>query len=190
MIQIAVKLLAENYRGLAQICNIICSWMKICEDSGVHQLVEQHLKELITKNFDPKKADTIFTEGNVSIVLYWCIQYLGCPNLAWTAIANTELEIHDLPTCWNTQKLSFVKLCNSSNQAWFPKFTRIREYQIKDTKLKLLLWQRHQLICKCSSKFWLILWMPFVKLMRVIYYSIWPTLRYIFVSWSNGSENL
>lgn len=37
-------------------------------------MVENHLKEMIIKSFDPKKADTIFTEeGEVSIKLciYW-----------------------------------------------------------------------------------------------------------------------
>lgn len=29
----------------------------------VQQMVEDHLKQLILKHFDPKKADTIFTEG-------------------------------------------------------------------------------------------------------------------------------
>ena len=33
----------------------------------VQDLVEDHLKDLLVKHFDPKKADTIFTEeGEVS----------------------------------------------------------------------------------------------------------------------------
>lgn len=35
----------------------------------VQAMVENHLKDMILKTFDPKKADTIFTEeGEVSII--------------------------------------------------------------------------------------------------------------------------
>ena len=37
-------------------------------------MVENHLKSVILKTFDPKKADTIFTEeGDVSI---WLLEYI------------------------------------------------------------------------------------------------------------------
>lgn len=40
--------------------------MKVTE---VQAMVENHLKDMILKTFDPKKADTIFTEeGEVSIL--------------------------------------------------------------------------------------------------------------------------
>lgn len=39
--------------------------------SDVQAMVENHLKDLILKTFDPKKADTIFTEeGEVSLNVY------------------------------------------------------------------------------------------------------------------------
>lgn len=39
--------------------------------TDVQAMVENHLKDLILKTFDPKKADTIFTEeGEVSLNVY------------------------------------------------------------------------------------------------------------------------
>ena len=36
--------------------------------SVVQDTVETHLKQMILKHFDPKKADSIFTDGGVSSV--------------------------------------------------------------------------------------------------------------------------
>lgn len=39
--------------------------------TDVQAMVENHLKDMILKTFDPKKADTIFTEeGEVSLSVY------------------------------------------------------------------------------------------------------------------------
>ncbi|EDO29868.1 predicted protein, partial [Nematostella vectensis] len=60
-----VKLLSENYCGIAQSANLLANWL-ILTGSNVHdveQLVENHLKDLIIKHFDPKRADSIFTEA-------------------------------------------------------------------------------------------------------------------------------
>lgn len=59
-----VDLLLENYQAVAQTANLLAEWlimagMKISE---VQALVEDHLKQMILKHFDPKKADTIFTD--------------------------------------------------------------------------------------------------------------------------------
>ena len=37
--------------------------------SEVQDVVEQHLKDMILKHFDPKKADSIFTAAGQVIVL-------------------------------------------------------------------------------------------------------------------------
>ncbi|KAK7114702.1 negative elongation factor D-like [Littorina saxatilis] len=60
-----VELLSENYHAVAQTINVLAEWLihsgvKISE---VQDMVEAHLKEMILKNFDPKKADSIFTDG-------------------------------------------------------------------------------------------------------------------------------
>ncbi|CAN7997734.1 unnamed protein product [Ixodes hexagonus] len=59
-----VDLLLENYQAVAQTANLLAEWlimagMKITEVQG---LVEDHLKQMILKHFDPKKADSIFTD--------------------------------------------------------------------------------------------------------------------------------
>jgi hypothetical protein len=66
-----VKLLAGNYRGLAQMSNLISDWLLVSgmDETEVNTLIEDELKQLILQNFDPKKADTIFREGSVRIFL-------------------------------------------------------------------------------------------------------------------------
>ncbi|XP_020897834.1 negative elongation factor C/D [Exaiptasia diaphana] len=60
-----IRLLSENYRGIAQSANLLANWL-ILTGADVHeveQMVEDHLKMLIIKHFDPKRADSIFTEA-------------------------------------------------------------------------------------------------------------------------------
>ncbi len=40
------------------------------EITDVQAMVENHLKDMILKSFDPKKADTIFTEEGKVIILF------------------------------------------------------------------------------------------------------------------------
>jgi len=68
-----VKWLTENYRGLAQMANIIAEWLKITgmSDQDISQIIKEHLKQMIIQHFDPKKADSIFEEGgSVSYKVY------------------------------------------------------------------------------------------------------------------------
>lgn len=44
------------------------------EITEVQAMVENHLKEMILKSFDPKKADTIFTEEGKVNILVICFQ--------------------------------------------------------------------------------------------------------------------
>lgn len=49
--------------------NLLAEWLITAgvKVTDVQAMVENHLKEMILKTFDPKKADTIFTEeGEVS----------------------------------------------------------------------------------------------------------------------------
>ncbi|CAK8695731.1 negative elongation factor D-like [Clavelina lepadiformis] len=59
-----VELLSENYTAVAQTVNLLAEWLIMCglAPTDVQDLVEDHLKDLLLKHFDPKKADTIFTE--------------------------------------------------------------------------------------------------------------------------------
>lgn len=52
--------------------NLLAEWLILAgvQVTDVQAMVENHLKDMILRTFDPKKADTIFTEeGEVSLSL-------------------------------------------------------------------------------------------------------------------------
>lgn len=59
-----IEMLSENYQAVAQMANLMAEWLILAGASinDVQAMVENHLKQMILKTFDPKKADTIFTE--------------------------------------------------------------------------------------------------------------------------------
>ncbi|XP_018331168.1 negative elongation factor D [Agrilus planipennis] len=59
-----IEQLSHNYTAVAQMANLIAEWLIIggVKVQDVQAMVENHLKDMILKTFDPKKADTIFTE--------------------------------------------------------------------------------------------------------------------------------
>lgn len=64
----AVDLLSSNYSALAQLANFLAELqiMAGIDIKEVQDVVENHLKLMIIKYFDPKRADSIFTdEGEV-----------------------------------------------------------------------------------------------------------------------------
>ena len=67
-----VELLSDNYTAVAQTVNLLAEWMIQAgvDIKDVQEMVENHLKEMILKTFDPKKADSIFSdEGEVYLPL-------------------------------------------------------------------------------------------------------------------------
>ena len=63
-----MELLSDNYSAVAQTVNLLAEWMIQAgvDIKDVQEMVENHLKEMILKTFDPKKADSIFSdEGEV-----------------------------------------------------------------------------------------------------------------------------
>ena len=65
-----VTLLSDNYLAVAQTANVLADWLIQAgvDLKEVQEIVENHLKDMILKHFDPKKADSIFTdEGEVRI---------------------------------------------------------------------------------------------------------------------------
>ncbi|KAG9340654.1 hypothetical protein JZ751_021210 [Albula glossodonta] len=63
-----IQLLSENYSAVAQTVNLLAEWLiqMGVEPAQVQERVENHLKSLLIKHFDPQKADSIFTvEGEV-----------------------------------------------------------------------------------------------------------------------------
>ncbi|GLH09589.1 hypothetical protein R5R35_004636 [Gryllus longicercus] len=59
-----IELLSQNYSAVAQMANLLAEWLILggVKVTDVQAMVENHLKDMILKTFDPKKADTIFTE--------------------------------------------------------------------------------------------------------------------------------
>ncbi|KAG8259775.1 beta ketoadipyl CoA thiolase, th1 [Homalodisca vitripennis] len=59
-----IELLSANYKAVAQMANLVAEWLILggVKVTEVQAMVENHLKDMILKTFDPKKADTIFTE--------------------------------------------------------------------------------------------------------------------------------
>ncbi|KAL5012912.1 hypothetical protein ScPMuIL_011463 [Solemya velum] len=59
-----VELLSDNYTAVAQTTNLLAEWLiqTGVDIKDVKEMVENHLKGMILKHFDPKKADSIFTD--------------------------------------------------------------------------------------------------------------------------------
>ncbi|XP_058790616.1 negative elongation factor D isoform X1 [Phymastichus coffea] len=59
-----IELLSQNYTACAQMANLLAEWLILAgvKVTEVQAMVENNLKDMILKNFDPKKADKIFTE--------------------------------------------------------------------------------------------------------------------------------
>lgn len=90
-----VELLSDNYSAIAQTVNLMAEWLIGLGTpvQDVQILVENHLKNLIMKNFDPKKADSIFTmEGGVPQWLTEIIEHS-----VWRKMLFKLAEIH--PSC-------------------------------------------------------------------------------------------
>ena len=56
--------LAESYVGLPNMVNVMIEWLHAAgyRKREIQNLIEEHLKMLILRNFDTTKADLIFTE--------------------------------------------------------------------------------------------------------------------------------
>uniref|UniRef100_A0A1Q3F1X1 Putative negative elongation factor d n=3 Tax=Culex tarsalis TaxID=7177 RepID=A0A1Q3F1X1_CULTA len=59
-----INQLSANYTAVAQMANLLAEWLILAgvRVTDVQAMVENHLKDMILKTFDPKKADKIFTE--------------------------------------------------------------------------------------------------------------------------------
>lgn len=90
-----VDLLSDNYTAVAQTVNLLAEWLIITgmPVQEVQLMVENHLKNLIMKHFDPKKADTIFNlEGGAP---GWLIQLIE--HSIWRKMLYKLAEQH--PNC-------------------------------------------------------------------------------------------
>ncbi|CAG2106667.1 unnamed protein product [Medioppia subpectinata] len=94
--EVVVDLLADNYHAIAQTANLLAEWlimtgMTIAE---VQTLVEQHLKHMIVKHFDPIKADSIFSNETTGTPA-WLTEMIA--HQPWRALVYKLAE--DYPDC-------------------------------------------------------------------------------------------
>ena len=57
-------MLAESFSGIGNLARQLVLWLEFCGEStsDIEKLVEEHVKDLLEEHFDPKKADTIFSD--------------------------------------------------------------------------------------------------------------------------------
>jgi len=91
-----VSLLSDNYHAIAQTANLFAEWLIMTGmDIGeVQSLVEDHLKQMIIKNFDPKKADSIFSDEAIKSPA-WLTEMILHPT--WRSLIYKLAE--DYPDC-------------------------------------------------------------------------------------------
>uniref|UniRef100_A0A8C7QIR2 Negative elongation factor complex member C/D n=1 Tax=Oncorhynchus mykiss TaxID=8022 RepID=A0A8C7QIR2_ONCMY len=90
-----IQLLSENYSAVAQTVNLLAEWLiqMGVEPAQVQERVENHLKSLLIKHFDPQKADSIFTvEGETPA---WLEQMIA--HTTWRDLFYKLAEAH--PDC-------------------------------------------------------------------------------------------
>jgi negative elongation factor C/D len=98
----AVDVLAKNYHATAEMINLTAEWLikTGMEVHEVQQLVEDHLKQMIIKHFDPKKADKIFSDDNEEQQTpAWLTEIIGHPS--WRALIYKLAEMY--PDCMMLQ---------------------------------------------------------------------------------------
>ncbi|KAF0290053.1 Negative elongation factor D [Amphibalanus amphitrite] len=63
-----IETISSNYKAISGLANLIAEWLILSgvDILDVQSLVENHLKDMILRTFDPAKADTIFNEEGVT----------------------------------------------------------------------------------------------------------------------------
>lgn len=93
-----IDVLADNYEATAEMVNLSAEWLikTGMEVQEVQQLVEDHLKQMIIKHFDPKKADRIFSDENdENQTPAWLTEIIGHPS--WRSLIYKLAEMY--PDC-------------------------------------------------------------------------------------------
>lgn len=93
-----VDVLANNYNATAQMVNLFAEWLIMTgmETNEVQQIVEDHLKQMIIKHFDPQKADRIFSDENdANQTPDWLTKIIGHPS--WRSLIYKLAEMY--PDC-------------------------------------------------------------------------------------------
>ncbi|XP_065572172.1 negative elongation factor D-like [Artemia franciscana] len=90
-----IDLLSKNYMATAQMANLMAEWLILAGTNiaDVQSMVENHMKELVLKSFDPKKADKIFSEDGETPS--WLTEIIGHPT--WRSLIYRLAE--EYPDC-------------------------------------------------------------------------------------------
>ncbi|GBP11773.1 Negative elongation factor D [Eumeta japonica] len=142
-----IEQLSINYNAVAQMANLLAEWLILggVKVTEVQAMVENHLKDMILKTFDPKKADTIFTEEGEtpawltemiehptwrSLIYRLAEEYPDCLMLNFTIKEGTSIARASLPglvpsssVVCGEDKFPYQRIRNSrfaTHYAWFP----------------------------------------------------------------------
>jgi negative elongation factor C/D len=90
-----VQLLSENYRGYAEMSNLLCKWLIATglNSEEVSSILKSQLKALIIQKFDPVQADSIF--GEMQAAPEWLDQMIQ--HVEWRSLIYQLSEVY--PNC-------------------------------------------------------------------------------------------
>lgn len=90
-----IDTLCTNYKAVSGLANLIAEWLILAgvKVQQVQALVENHLKDMILRTFDPARADTIFSEEGVTPG--WLSEIIKHPT--WRSLVYRLAE--DYPDC-------------------------------------------------------------------------------------------
>ncbi|XP_033222930.1 negative elongation factor D [Belonocnema kinseyi] len=90
-----IELLSKNYTACAQMNNLLAEWLILAEVkvTDVQAMIENNLKDMVLKTFEPKKADKIFTEEGETPA--WLTEMIQHPT--WRSLIYKLAE--DYPDC-------------------------------------------------------------------------------------------
>jgi hypothetical protein len=135
-----VDLLSDNYTAVAQTVNLIAEWLILTgiPVQDVQLLVENHLRNLIMKHFDPKKADTIFNlEGGAPAWLTEMIEHS-----IWRFVFNNLIYSISTPIAQDSLMMiiiHFTSLSMSVNvRRWTDCIKNYQDFEIKITLVSII----------------------------------------------------
>ncbi|XP_043478118.1 negative elongation factor D [Leptopilina heterotoma] len=90
-----ISFLSKNYTACAQMNNLLAEWLILAEVkvTDVQAMIENNLKDMVLKTFEPKKADKIFTEEGETPA--WLTEMIQHPT--WRSLIYKLAE--DYPDC-------------------------------------------------------------------------------------------
>ncbi|KAM4691992.1 negative elongation factor C/D [Rhinophrynus dorsalis] len=123
-----IQLLSENYSAVAQTVNLLAEWLiqSGVEPGQVQETVENHLKSLLIKHFDPRKADSIFTEeGEVMGLWRHPFPVVAMGVLKWVDWTVSEPRYFQLQTDHTPVHLALLDEISTCHQLLHPQVLQL-----------------------------------------------------------------